>query len=83
MKSIKKSCEVIKKHGLEVFIENIFNFLPLFILVSVKIFYRTIDFKFISNSNFMLIIMILWSNFLLKLITFEIKIIKEEKMSSV
>lgn len=68
---------------MEVLKENIFNFIPIIILITLKILYRTIDIDFLSNSNFMLITVVLWGNIVLKIITLETKILKKSNNQEV
>lgn len=68
---------------MEVLKENIFNLIPIIILITVKILYRTINIEFLSNSNFMFIVVVLWGNIVLKVITLETKILKKSNNQEV
>lgn len=75
--------KIIKIFFIQTCKENIFNFLPLFILIIIKTYYESLSFNFFSNSNFMLITLILWSSLILKAITFHVKILKQEQIKPI
>jgi hypothetical protein len=77
---IYRKFKEIKAFFTETFKENVYNFLPLFILFIIKTYCNSLSYRFFSNSNFMLITLILWSSLILKTITYHVKILREKQI---